>query len=331
MVIQTAFLGDVILSLYFAQTLKNLLPNSKITFITNPAAKSLCDAVKCIDKVEYYDKRKSQRGLKGIKELADSINNNKTHLLFSLHRSLRSSLLSKYINSEFKIGFSNSVLNKVYNCTADYYFNLHEIERNHQLIKLISSEADISNNITTKINHEAVKYVDDLFAKEKIESSNLILIAPGTVWKTKQWLPDRYKELLMKLQSHNYRTIIIGAKNEKELCQYISKDNSAINLAGESNLEQTLLIMRKSKAIITNDSAPIHLAGIAKLPTIAIFGPTSPIFGFYPRGAKDRIIQNQDLKCRPCLIHGSNTCPIGTTECMTSISADEVFNAIEKL
>jgi heptosyltransferase-2 len=89
--------------------------------------------------------------------------------------------------------------------------------------------------------------------------------------------------------------------------------------------------MQKAKMVITNDSGPIHFAGLAKCPTIAIFGPTTPKFGFAPTGVNDIIIENKNLKCRPCAIHGSNSCPLGTHECMTSILPDLVYKEIQRI
>lgn len=328
-VIQTAFLGDIVLSFYFLQTLKNLYPEAEITFITNPAVASLLPSIKCIDKSIIYDKRKSQKGLKSIKELAESINSlGRADMLFCLHRSLRSSILSKHLNAEVKVGYRNSVINSIYNHKADYYFNLHEVERNQELIKQIDKNASIADTVAYEFDKHTFDKVDTMI--EQIEHNRFILLAPGSVWKTKQWLPERFRDLAYKLVDNNFSVGLIGSEKETELCNSIAKKKGIINFSGRTNLSETLYLMTKANALVTNDSAPIHIAGIAGLRTIAIFGPTSPIFGFYPRGINDSVIQNEEIKCRPCLIHGSHKCPIGTFECMHSITTKMVLEKIIK-
>ena len=70
------------------------------------------------------------------------------------------------------------------------------------------------------------------------------------------------------------------------------------------------------------------MAGLTNCPVVTIFGPTSPIFGFAPSGDNDLVIQNNDLKCRPCHIHGLNECPVKNFECMKSIKSEYVFDKI---
>ncbi|MBK9246855.1 MAG: glycosyltransferase family 9 protein [Ignavibacteria bacterium] len=114
--------------------------------------------------------------------------------------------------------------------------------------------------------------------------------------------------------------VFVGGVEDIELCSRLAHNSKAISLAGETSLLQTIALLRLCSALITNDSAPTHLAWIAGCRTITIYGPTSPIFGFAPRGETDIILENTFLKCRPCAIHGGNVCPIGTHECMKSIT-----------
>ncbi|MEK7765252.1 MAG: glycosyltransferase family 9 protein, partial [bacterium] len=76
----------------------------------------------------------------------------------------------------------------------------------------------------------------------------------------------------------------------------------------------------------TNDSGPMHLAALLRVPVVAIFGPTVPAFGYapWPVGGTRHAVLGLDLPCRPCTPHGGARCPIGTHECMTGISVERV-------
>ena len=76
-------------------------------------------------------------------------------------------------------------------------------------------------------------------------------------------------------------------------------------------------------------SAPLHLAQAAGVPTVAIFGPTVPAFGFGPRGPRDVVVEHAALRCRPCSRHGPRTCPLGHHRCLRDIDVNEVLLAVE--
>ena len=154
-----------------------------------------------------------------------------------------------------------------------------------------------------------------------------ILIAPGSIWNTKRWLPEHYTTLAEMLANQGYIPILTGSKEDKILCDEISKKSNSFNLAGETSIPQTLYLMQRAELTVTNDSSPTHFANLVNCPVVTIFGPTSPIFGFGPRGEHDKVIEIDNLKCRPCKIHGSKKCPVHTHNCMVRISPETVFKA----
>jgi heptosyltransferase-2 len=80
--------------------------------------------------------------------------------------------------------------------------------------------------------------------------------------------------------------------------------------------------------LVTNDSAPLHLATAVGTPVVAVFGPTVPAFGFGPRGARDRVVEHPALACRPCSAHGPQVCPLGHHRCMQELSVESVAAAV---
>jgi heptosyltransferase-2 len=125
--------------------------------------------------------------------------------------------------------------------------------------------------------------------------------------------------------------LLIGAPDERRDCDAIADAAglpSTENLAGELSLGDLLALISIASRVISNDSAPLHLAESVGTPVTAIFGPTVPELGFGPIGERSGVVQIDGLACRPCRIHGSDRCPIGTHECMTRITTDVLLAAL---
>jgi heptosyltransferase-2 len=140
--------------------------------------------------------------------------------------------------------------------------------------------------------------------------------------------------LINQIADRGWLPLLIGGPDDRDLCSSIaqlSQSPSVRNFAGELTVLQSAELLRRCAVVISNDSAPVHLAVAVRTPVIAIFGPTVPAFGFGPYGISDRIVQTDGLKCRPCSIHGSEVCPIGTFECMRELHVEAVMMQIDQI
>lgn len=328
-IIQTAFIGDTALALFFARSVKKAYPNAKIIFICTPVARDLVANCECIDLCIPFDKRKEYRGLSKIKLFAELINEQKPEIVFSLHRSFRTSLLVKHIKAKLKVGFTNSALSHVYHRKSKYISHLHEVYRNNQLLEDMGFSEDVDlSPLAFKINdstHEAESGNLYIYMERK-----KIYISPGSVWKTKQWLPEYYKLLVDNL-AKKYEVIIGGSKGEFALCEEVKGNTDAINTAGKLKLHETVELLRKCDLVICNDSAATHLSALAGTKCITIFGATDPIFGFASLNDESISLKDENLKCSPCAIHGEKKCPLGTIECMKNVNPSQVYELAEKM
>ena len=161
-------------------------------------------------------------------------------------------------------------------------------------------------------------------------SRDLMAVAPGSVWPTKRWPLDRYASLIGLLLHQGYSVVLIGGEYDLSLCEEVTRlfhSSQIFNGCGRFNAIQSAELLRQCRLLVTNDSAPMHLAAAMGTPCVAIFGPTVPEFGFAPSGNRHVVVQREDLWCRPCTPHGGDRCPIGTHECVTGISVEDVRNA----
>jgi len=331
-IINTAFIGDVLLSIFLAQIIKNIHPNSNIYFVISSKLAELLSCVQAIDRIIVYDKHDKDKGFKGFISIIQKIRQEKIELILAPHRSARTSLISLLAKPVLSVSYDTSSLKFFYKRVVKYHYRYHEIERNFELLKpfedvplpldLPKVEFVFPNNLHKKI----APFVGEFFEKKKI-----IIIAPGSVWKTKRWLPERFQSLAKDLQNNGYKVVLIGSDFDRFLCEEIAKASGALNLAGKTNLVESLYLIKHSSLLITNDSSPTHLASLVDCPCITIYGPTIPEFGFYPRSKKSRIIQVDNLNCKPCSIHGYNRCPLKHHNCMRLISEEKVLEASKEL
>jgi len=332
-IIQTAFLGDVALALYLAQTIKYLHLSSHLYFVTTPLASPLASVAKAIDTVVTYDKRGLQSGFKGIKRIANYLNELGIECILAPHRSLRTTLLTFLSKPNFSVGFDKNAFSFIFSKRIKYIKNIHEISRNALLLNAFNDlpAFDDKNKVELDFAIEDEIFIDNLLNKYNLINRKIIALAPGSIWLTKRWPSNYYSDLYKQLIKKDIAVILIGSNQDYQLCNEIAGESNAINLAGLLTLPQTLLILSNCDLVVTNDSAPTHFAGLVSTPTITIFGPTSPSFGFSPIGPKDIILVNDSLKCHPCHIHGSNKCPLNTHECMKSITTEMVLNKINEV
>lgn len=342
-VLQTAFIGDTMLSLFFLDHIKQIHPKAKLIFITLEKYKDILTLSNSIDEIIFFDKRNKHKKIKDLISFSKSLKLHNIDLFISLHRSFRSTILSKFSHSKKTITFKESALSFLYSKRIKQKIHLHEIKKNEEILKIFKDYSTFQSlefpkkTLENKFDKISLDFslintekIDELFPVNHSIKKNIVL-APGSVWETKKWPKEHFKMLNSKLTELGYNIFIIGGEDDLELCNYIKSETNSIITAGKLNLAESLFLIKQSHLIVSNDSAPIHLASLVNTPTIAIFGPTDPIFGFYPIADYSTSVFNENLNCRPCEIHGSNKCPLGTHECMISISPDHILKKIERL
>jgi len=332
LVIQTAFPGDAILTLPVIQQLKKRYRNVLIDVICIPSTKIIFEASSHVNSVIELEKKGKHKSLFASYKFSKQLRKNNYDAVYSPHRSLRSALLTLGLNVKETYGFDNSTLKFAYRYTVKYNLSDHEVKRNLSLIGenysdegwKILPEISVPREIRNKI---------DLFIKNEIKTKNIIAIAPGSVWQTKVYPAEHYKEIINFLTEDGYTTILIGGETDKDLCEQIKNSfgDKVLNLAGKFSFIETTELLRNVKLLISNDSAPTHLGMCADIPVLTIYCSTVPGFGFYPYNEKSEFISFNNLDCKPCGIHGYRQCPTETFDCGYKLKPAMVIEKIKKL
>ena len=330
-VVQTAFIGDVILTLPLVQACKRVFPAAAIDVIVTPAAKELCATHADIREAIAYDKRGTDSGLAGLMRISRLLRSRSYDAAIVPHRSLRSAALVDLSRIPIRIGFDRSAGKVLLKKTVHYSRAVHEIDRNLSLLTAVTDKP-VPRELPRLSPSEADrKRIDRLLVELEVSRpETLVAIAPGTIWNTKRWLKERFSSLAVNFDEAGLEVVLLGGKGDEVLCEEIrilSGSSHVYNTAGMLSLMQSVELIRRCKAIVCNDSAPMHMAAAAGTPVVAIFGATIPGFGFGPSGPLDVVVETQGLKCRPCSIHGGKKCPIRTFDCMNNITYERVFQS----
>ncbi len=323
LVIQTAFLGDVILTLPLVQVLKKSIPEVQIDFISIPGTVEILQSHPDITNVIVYDKHGSQKSPRAFLAFASALRKSKYDHVFCPHRSLRSCLLSRSTKAEVRVGFRNSALKKAFTNVVPWKFGVHEIERDLSLLGPlgIPIRREEPHLFPTATHRSTV----DKFLSENGIAVPYLVIAPGTVWPTKQYPVEMMAEVARKMLAKFENIVIIGGEKDAPFVSaFDPHDKRIVSGVGKLSVMCSAELIRRAALLIANDSAPVHIASAFNIPTVAIFGPTVRDFGFYPYHERSVVVEVENLSCRPCTLHGGRRCPIGTFVCMKKIAPDMV-------
>jgi len=331
----TAFLGDIALSLFLCQLLKNAKPELEITYVTTPLASGIVKTATAIDEVIVYDKRGNSEFAMSIRKLARILSKKKFDCIIVPHQSFRTSRIINKTRKKYAISYKSSALRNTYSHLVEHQIHKHEIYRLFELLNAI----DYFQNLPKPLEIPTVVFEFEAFDKEMVEGlmmvnnvKDCISIFPGSVWETKRWPSDYFIKMINTYKTLTDKTIIInGSMSEAELCSEIAEKCGVLNFAGKLTIEQTMYLISRSSGVISNDSAPVHFAQVLNIPVLAIFGPTIPEIGFAPIIGDYVVCEDKQMKCRPCNIHGGHECPKKTHQCMLNVTPGIVMENALKL
>lgn len=331
LIIQTAFIGDAILTLPMIQKLNEFFPNSQIDVVAIPSTAEIFSASPFVNEVIVLDKKNKHKSYWALIRFSKELRSRNYSRVYSPHRSFRSSFIVMYLNTKETYGFSTSSFKHVYKHLIDYKTTNHEVQRNLDLIGYKYDEETWRIQPNVEIPKTGVQKVEKYFAN--LDSKReFIAIAPGSIWNTKKY-PIEYFEEIIKFLTGKFIIILIGSEKEKKICDEIASkfDEDVISAAGKFSLLESIEILKKTKILISNDSAPTHLGMCAGIPVLTLFCSTIPGFGFYPYSKKSSYLSYDDLSCKPCGIHGRQQCPIKTFDCGFKLTPKTVISKIEEM
>ncbi len=310
LVIQTAFLGDVILATPVISELKRLFPSAQIDMLVRKGNDGIIATHPMISDILILDKKKGK--VKELRRLKKLIRSKKYDTVINLHRFGSSGILTWLSGAKEKIGFDKNPFSFSYTKRIQHEIGngTHEVERNLKCIAHLGAKSLVQPKVyPTDENRAKVAH---------LVTEPFYTLAPASVWFTKQ-LPEKKWVELAKILKKKGKVYLVGGPTDFELCQRIIEAAdlpNENNLAGKLNLLDSCALFEKATRCYVNDSGPLHMATAVNAPTTAFFCATIPAFGFGPLSDDSIILENQEhLSCRPCGLHGGKVCPEGHFRC----------------
>jgi heptosyltransferase II len=367
LIVQTAFLGDVLLSLPLMQTMKSTWPNDRLVALVRKGVGSFLRDAGVVDEVIEVDKSSGA----SWRSVGRTLSSRDFDLVVSPHESFRTALFVRKLRAKKKIGYKRFFNSFAFDTRPERPLELPEALRQLALVadeipsvkpllssftsamvaaggqgpeigRLVlppaSTEMRVSKLTAIReafesggdwrslLSPKALAVADELGVGKK----PLIVLAPGSVWKTKMWTSEGYVDVAKAWVSRGARVAIFGSPDEAKLAGEIAQASGAVSVAGRTSLFESAEILALAELLVCNDSGAMHLGSTAGTPTVSVFGPTVLELGYRPWNSRAVVVQTS-LECRPCGKHGSKKCPIGTHACMKNISASMILTAADEL
>ncbi|HEX2219800.1 MAG TPA: lipopolysaccharide heptosyltransferase II [Gemmatimonadales bacterium] len=319
LVIQTAFLGDVILTTPLLTALAGR--HGPVDVVVTPDAATLLEGHPSVRDVIRYDKKGRDAGLAGFRRLATELRRRGYARAYLPHRSWRSALLALLARVPERTGFADSPAAITYTTRVVRSPAGHEVER---LLALAGDGRPGVPAVSLALGAEDEAAAERWLAERGVPPG-FTAIAPGSIWGTKRW--PYYPALAASLEGP---LVVVGGEEDAELAGEVAAaaPGRAWSAAGELSLRESAAVIRRARVLVTNDSAPLHLATAVGTPAVALFGPTVPEQGFGPRGDRSLALGHAGLQCRPCSAHGPAVCPLGHHRCMRELRTETVAEAV---
>jgi heptosyltransferase-2 len=343
LVIQTAFIGDVVLATALLQNLHAAYPAATIDILVRQGADELFTDHPYINEVHVWDKKKNK--YQHLFQIIQTIRRIKYDVVINVQRYLATGIITVLSGAKKTIGFHKNPLGFLFSETVKHQFgaaahaaggeaeararasaqnsnsaSLHETSRNHALLA----------SLTTAPVAKPALYPSaaNFAAVQKFQGAPYICMSPGSVWETKKMPAQNWIDLINAVPT-NYTIYLMGAPNETALCAEILSGSSrggVINIAGQLNLLEAAALIKGARLNYVNDSAPMHLASATNAPVAAIYCSTIPAFGYGPLSDTQFVVETlEHMPCKPCGLHGKKACPLGHFNCGHSITTAQLL------
>ena len=342
LVIQTAFIGDVVLATGLIEKLHAAYPDAQIDFLVRQGNEGLLKAHPYLRDVLVWEKKQGK--LKNLFHILRRIRRTRYDKVINVQRFAATGILTAFSGAKESIGFDKNPLSRFFTRRIPHIVSdpkgpaLHEYQRNDTLISDFAPGPPAKPRLyPTEADYQKVA---------AYKSQSYITVSPASVWFTKQYPAEKWIDFISQVPT-KVKVFLLGAPSDKELCERIANGVRLAAtvlgegttaplrypeieiLAGQLNFLQSAALMRDAAMNYVNDSAPMHFASSVNAPVSAVYCSTIPAFGFGPLSDRSHIIEVQEpLECRPCGLHGYKACPLTHFNCARHIQDSQLLQTL---
>lgn len=319
LIIKPRGIGDLILSTIVLKNIKSEINDCEIHYLTEEFAAPVLENNPFITKIFRFG-----NSLKDNLNLISQLRKENYDIIFDFYSNPKTAQFTFLIRSKLKIGYYKRGRNYAYDLKIKLTDpNLHSALAHLEFLKMIGINAK-SEEIIYFVKNEEKKYADEFFMIHNLKK-NCIGIIPGGGWNSKRCEPEKFAEICREVHKiWNSKFLILYGKEDYEDAKKIFELTEDISIIGpETSIRDLVALVSNCRAVIANDSGPMHLSAAVGVPTIGIFGPTNP-YAHRPFCKNCYWVRNENLDCIQCNLR---ECP-KNHECMRDLDPQFV---IEKL
>jgi lipopolysaccharide heptosyltransferase I len=334
LIIKLGSLGDVVHTLPAVAALKKSHPETQIDWLVerkcgvllrnNPLVHEVIE----VDTQQWRKSLLSPQVLGQLKALARRLRNNHYDVALDFQGLWKSAAFGYFSGAKRVVGFDKRVL-KEPGCSILYDTRIlpraqatHVIDIYGELVHSLGAETNgLRFDLNTSENDDA--YVSTQLALLQVD--DFVILNPGGGWITKNWDPENYAALHLRLrQTTRLQTLLTWGPGEEHLIEQIvrhCKQDPPVTFP--TTIPQFIALVRRARLFVGGDTGPMHLASACGVPVVGIFGPTDPLRNG-PFSEKDIVVSHR-VPCGPCY---KRSCKVYNKECMRLVTVDEVHKAV---
>lgn len=346
LIVRLSAIGDIVHSLTVADCLRTFYPNAQIDWVVSDKCKGIVQNNPLLDNVYVAEISKWRKNwlfsLPDIIKFTNILKKNEYDYTIDVQGLFKSAIITALSGAKEKIGmadgreFSTIILDKKVTPKERRPFqNRHIIRRNLDILEgsgLVSKEdmAKYTPKAQLPPSNDDIKNKIDNLLKNIDNTKPNFVFAPATMWKNKHWNVSEWQKLF-NLVKNSANIIFTGIEKDLNLINEIINGESAFILAGKTNMEEYIEVLRRADLIVSPDSGASHL-GFAvikegKPKIFTLFFATSKNV-YTPLGKGNLGFPLNEPLCTPC---HKRKCKKRTMECTKYIKAQEVFEEIKKI
>ena len=327
LVLRFSSVGDVVLTSGALSALKREAPDAAITYVTKSAF---------VDLVRHHPAVSHVVGLEPFESASSLLARLKAHGpydgVIDLHGKLRSRWISARTRARRKVVWQKRALADtllVPMRVRKYRAEMPIAARYHGAVERFAGKSLPREPLTYVAGEAAVKAARDKLVARGVDLGRpTVVMSPGALWSTKQWPVERFGALAAKACVRGANVVLTGNSAEADLTKRVHAIAPlTVDLAGSLSLAELGGVLSQARAVVANDSGPMHMARGLAIPTLAFFGSTDPAqFRF-----DGHALAYAAVECAPCSLHGLARCPKAHFRCMNDLGVDHAFSLLERL
>jgi ADP-heptose:LPS heptosyltransferase len=331
LVIRTAYIGDVVMTLPVLKPLRELFPGARISFLTATGAAEALTNNPFVDEVIAYDPFWFYPSPKaGYGRFLKRMRSRSFDLVIEARADIRELLgLVWPLKARYRLSYAVGGGGYLLTHCVPYPGLKHKVEYHLDLVRYLGY-AGAEREWGIYLTDEEERRIDAIMAREGFRQP-FIALHPGSRLPLKRWPATRYGELAEALADRlKLPLVVLGAAGEKAGIDEMIRGMRyrPVSLAGLLSLRELAGVLGRASVFVCNDSGPMHIAAAMKTPTVALFGPSkSAETGPYGGG---HLVVEKDFPCRHAC--DENSCGYGRfNACMDDISVEDVFGAVAEI